>query len=183
MATSRRNRCGSRVAATSPPQQGNTAAPNRRRSAPGFTLIELLVAIAVAAILVTIAVPSFRSTVLDSRRAAAANDFVATLNHARALALSRRVPVTVCRSTTSNAASPVCGTGNGWESGWLTYVDGNAAGTTGTLDSGEEILRQHEALNGSTLRGQTTSSTTVTFNSRGVTAQPGRFVLCDSRGC
>lgn len=152
------------------------------RERHGFTLIELVVAIAVAAILVTIAVPSFRTTILNNRRAAAANDFVGAVTYARSIALSRHTPVTVCRSNSVTAASPSCGGGSGWETGWIVFVDNNGSGTAGVIDSGEDILRLHEALTGSTLRGEAAPASIVTFNSAGVTAQSGRFALCDSRG-
>ena len=55
----------------------------------GFTMIELLVTMAVAAILMAIAVPSYRSFMISSRVATESNDFLAALNLARSEAIKK----------------------------------------------------------------------------------------------
>lgn len=64
----------------------------------GFTLVELMVTIAVAAILLGIATPSFTSIINNNRLTAAANEMVATLQTARLEAVRRNRSVTVCSS-------------------------------------------------------------------------------------
>ena len=58
-----------------------------KRSTSGFTLIELMVTLAVAAILLAIAIPSFNSLLVSSRLTTAANDFVNALAIARSSAI------------------------------------------------------------------------------------------------
>lgn len=53
----------------------------------GFTLLELIVTIAIAAILVTIALPSFNNTIENSRTTAAANAIVGALSYGRSEAI------------------------------------------------------------------------------------------------
>ena len=69
-----------------------------QRWGSGFTLIELMVAIAVAAILITLATPSFRLLIQNNRISGAANDFVSVFNLARAEAIKRGAVVFVCRT-------------------------------------------------------------------------------------
>lgn len=147
----------------------------------GFTLMEVLVTVAVLSIVVSLALPSFRVTLQNNRRAAALNDFVVTLSHARGLAVARRVPVTVCRSNAYAATTPTCAAGSGWEDGWLTFLDVNG---DGTFDSAtDSVERRHEALPSDiTFRGNTKVVNRVTFNNAGVTNNNGTLALCDSRG-
>ena len=146
----------------------------------GFTLIELVTAMAVLSILVTLAVPSFRSLTLNGRRAAAVNELVVSLMHARSVAITQRRPVVVCRTANSGAETPECNTGTGWESGWVSFVDADA---DNSYDSGEEILRRHEALPGGiSAHGNGDASTHISFNSTGIAGANSKISYCDSRG-
>jgi len=78
----------------------------------GFTLIELMVAIAIAAVLLVIGVPSFVAFQRSSELTSAANSFVAALGAARGEAMKRgRQAVVVPRAD------------NNWASGWTVFVD------------------------------------------------------------
>lgn len=102
----------------------------RRRR--GFTLIELLVAMAVAAIVLAVGVPSFRTAIVSNRLTSATNDLVGTLAQARSEAIRRGTRVTVCIS--SNGTS--CATTGNWEQGWISFVDVTRSGTTAAVDTG-----------------------------------------------
>lgn len=154
-----------------------------RRFAPqGFTVLEMLITVSVLSVLVAIAVPSFRTTILNNRRAAVLNEFVVSVNFARATALTRRVPITICRTSTPASDSATCAdAGNGWETGWMVFVDTN---NDGDRNAGEtEILRRHEALPaGQTLRGNTNIVNRITFGASATTVNNGKLAFCDTRG-
>src|SRR3546814_3559152 len=84
------------------------AAPNECQVARqhGFTFIELMLTIAVAAILLAIATPSFTSIINSNRLTGAANEMVATLQAARmeAVRLNTTVNVQVDADTGSMVA-------------------------------------------------------------------------------
>lgn len=104
----------------------------------GFTLVELLVVLAVGAVLLAIAVPSYAFLVNSSRLAAVTNDLVSALHLARSEAITRNTRVTVCKTSNAMAALPVCDATASWQHGWLVFVDG---GTKGVIDSGDTVLR------------------------------------------
>lgn len=83
----------------------------------GFTLIELMVVVALAAIMASLAAPSFKSFVSGQRTKAAASDFAMTAILARSEAIKRNADVTIT-SVTSGAT--------GWKNGWTVAVGGTA---------------------------------------------------------
>jgi len=97
----------------------------------GFTLIELMVVLAIAAILVTLAAPSFVRLIQSSQVTGAVNTFLADVRFARSEAIRLGGSVTMCfRSTTDNSTGAVCGSDAtvGWANGWVIFRDVNANG-------------------------------------------------------
>lgn len=84
----------------------------------GFTLIELMVTVSIAAILMSMALPSFIETIKGNRLTTYANEFVTALSLARSEAVKRGVQITVRRK---GATSQV------WEEGWDLFVDSDAS--------------------------------------------------------
>ena len=104
------------------------------RKSSGLTLIELMVVLAIAAILVTLAVPSFTRLIKSTTISNSVNTFMADLRYARSEAVRLGGIVTMCRSDnpeTTAATGPTCGNGSavGWESGWIIFRDQDGDGT------------------------------------------------------
>lgn len=93
----------------------------RRTRQAGVTLLELLVAVAVVAVLLGIAVPTFTSTVNNNRLTAHANELIAGLQSARMEAIRRNTRVVLCRSDDG----ATCDAGAGGWGGWIAFVDAN----------------------------------------------------------
>ena len=95
-----------------------------RAQSRGFTLVELLVTLAVAAILLALATPSFADLLRANRLAAANNALVTALNVARAEALRRGQPVTICASADQRS----CSSSTDWATGWVVFQDTTMSG-------------------------------------------------------
>jgi type IV fimbrial biogenesis protein FimT len=110
-------------------------AHERPRMGPGagFTLIELMVTIAIAAILLMVAAPSFVTMQRNSELTSVANSFVAAVNAARGEAMKR------------GANAMIVPVGANWTSGWNVFVDTDTA-RNGVLDATDTIVAQQPAL-------------------------------------
>ncbi len=106
----------------------------------GFTLIEAIMVVAILAILVAIAVPSFSTLIRSQRVKNTSFDIFSSLSYARSEAITRNTTVTV---------TP---TSENWSNGWT--VTDPATGT---------VLRTQNAVSGITVTGPAT----VSYNGMG----------------
>lgn len=104
----------------------------------GFTLIELMVTLAVFAIVMTIAIPSFNAQIRNNRSLTFGDEFATALNFARSEAVKRGSPVSLCAADEDQT-----GCGNDWANGWLVVVDSSEeTGNSVTVeDADADVLR------------------------------------------
>jgi len=125
----------------------------RLRNARGFTLTELMIVVAVFAVLVTLALPSYNQFVRNQRVKSASFDVFSSLVQARSEAITRNASITV---------APVS---SNWANGWTVK------------DAGGTILRQQDALVNLTLTGPAS----VIYNSSGrLSSTSGSFEITAS---
>ncbi len=105
----------------------------------GFTLIELMMTLAVAAILITVAIPGFSTIIRDNRLVAGTNQLVTALAVARSEAVKRGSSVSVCASNNGSSC-----TGTNWNQGWVVFADSS---TAGSVDGTDTVLRVQGAIN------------------------------------
>lgn len=143
---------------------------------PGFTLMELLIVIAIMALLLALAVPSFAYVIRNNRLSNQANQLVYALNLARSEAVKRLQAVTLCKSATGADCQT---TGVNWENGWMVFSDVDADQIYEVAD-GDTLLHINQALlSNFTLRGSTDVANAVTFLPSGFSATQGTFVICN----
>ncbi len=90
----------------------------------GFTLFELMVTLAVAALILSLGVPGFRSFIQNNRATTHTNDLVTALNLGRSEATRRGASVLLC----SSSDGATCSGSNDWSSGWIVRRSAGAAG-------------------------------------------------------
>jgi type IV fimbrial biogenesis protein FimT len=148
----------------------------------GFTLVELLTTLAVAAIVLTAGVPSFRELIQNNRLATATNELVATLHLARSEAIKRNARVTVCKSVNGTS----CATSGDWSQGWLVFTDPNS---NAAYDSSTEtLLHVQRRFSGASVTGEGDLADYVSYLGSGHSKltsgamQSGTILICDARG-
>jgi type IV fimbrial biogenesis protein FimT len=129
------------------------------RRACGFTLMELLITIAIAAIVMTLGIPSFRYVTNSNRIAGEVNGLLGDLQFARAEAIKEGQNVTVCVS----ALGASCDGTSTWQSGWMVYS--NPTGVTTPVAT--SILRIQSTFSGTDTFVAFPATSAITFNREG----------------
>ncbi len=130
----------------------------------GFTLLELIVTLALAAIVLTLGVPSLQEWIRNNRFLTDVDALVVALQLTRSEAVKRGVRVTLYKS--ANGTS--CAHDGGYEQGWIVFVDPN---NNATVDADEEVIHAFEAIaagTGTTLTGNQPVAKYVSYTADGV---------------
>lgn len=123
----------------------------------GFTLIELMTVIAIAAILMTVAAPSFIEFQRNSALTSTTNTLTAALNSARSEAMKH-----------GSFAMVVPRVGTDWASGWRVFVDKNL---DQVFDAGDQLVLEQDAL-----------PVFLTITGNGAAADASPYVLYNGSG-
>ena len=154
--------------------------PRSAGTSRGFSMVELMVAVAILALLTTMAVPPFVSTLRDARIRTTAESVAAALYYARGEAARRNAVVRFQTTSTLDNACALATAGQNWVVSLAYSGTGTAASPAGacasTLDDTASpfLLRRSEPLG--------TGSTMLTTANRAVTAFDGLGRLSTLRG-
>jgi len=149
---------------------------NSPKSAAGITLVELIFALAVTAVLMSVAISGIASVVHKSRGSLAGIDLVDSLTRARSLAVIRESDIVICPSSDGSS----CLKSDHWESGWIAFGD---LREDGERRGDEPVLIRQEPLGAKVHLVSSQGRTRLRFQPTGSNAGSNvTFTLCDGRG-
>jgi len=131
-------------------------------------MLELVVTMGIAAILMAVAVPSYRYVTNANRIAAEVNGLLGDLQFARSEAIKEGQTVTVCAS--SNGTGCSAATTTNWANGWMVFSDPN---NNHVVDANEPIYRVQSTFTGTYTFVSNNNVGYVTFNREGFAGSLG----------
>jgi type IV fimbrial biogenesis protein FimT len=142
----------------------DTRAPRLRQS--GVTLVELVVVVVIAAILMTIGVPSYKYVTTSNRMATEIDALLGDLQYARSEAVREGQYVTVCVAQSTSPSAPSCAAAGTttWQNGWIVFSDINH---DATIDAGDPVLRIRNAFSSTDTLLSSGATSAITFNREG----------------
>jgi type IV fimbrial biogenesis protein FimT len=144
-------------------------------TAAGFTLWELLWTLAVGGVLLGLAVPAFRTFVLDTRRTADVNAFVLAVQLARSEAAKRGRAVVVCKTRDLRRCG---GAELQYDAGWMVFVNVDDL-LPPARSPNEPLLYAHQPEIEGTIVGNRAFFEFRPFRRRSTN---GTLIFCDERG-
>ena len=153
----------------------NNRTPMKTRTSTGFSLVELAATLAIGALIMAVAVPSYKTSASNNQLVLQVNTLNSVLQYARGNAIKEKLPVTVCASEDQ----ATCSGNNEWETGWIVYITDSANNDT-LLKVGESATAE------TTIRASNfNDNTQLAFDATGILTNNesrGTFTVCDERG-
>lgn len=149
----------------------------------GFSLLELMITIVVMAILLAIALPSFRDVIHRNEVSSASNTLLASMSYARSESITRSQLVSMCPSADGASCTS---TGTAFEPGWLIYTyPAGAASANQAYATGATLLRTIPEQSGVSIQALGITNSVITFGQQGQlvpSATPLEFITCYRSG-
>lgn len=136
----------------------------------GLTLVELIVVLAIVAILSTVALPAFNGLYTDTQRRTVVYDLLTLIQTARAAAIQRQTPVTLCPLSATNTCS------NDWSLPLVMFADPEREHR---VRDAAQILKVHSPPSSGEFRGRVGIHRYFEFKPNGmVNGTMGNIIWC-----
>lgn len=141
----------------------------------GFTVVEMMIGLAVGAIILITAVPSFVTLMQRNEIGSASDQLYASLATARSEAVKRRDSVRVCPSSNSSS----CRNDGVWSDGWLVFSDDDGNGQPNSTADIIKAVPSTSLADGVDLGCDNAVDDGVTFAATGTAwGNAGAFRIC-----
>ena len=142
----------------------------------GVTLIELMTTVSVAAVSLTLGVPSFNNVRANLNRTQTSTELMTSFSLARSEAGRRGVSVTVCPSSDGATCSQV--ESPNWSSGWIVFTDQDEDSAIDTPT--DELIYTARFDNAAfSLTAEPSIAGGVALRGSGFPGATGNFTYCD----
>jgi type IV fimbrial biogenesis protein FimT len=142
-----------------------------RQNAGGHSLFELIITVGIAALVLSLGVPSFGKMLADHRLKIEVDAIFHAVHVARKESVVRRREVTLCPSRDGQN----CTTGFDWSAGWIVFVNLDRDAPA-TRDADEPLLQRHSVSSHNQVAANRHS---FSFRTTVLRATNGTFIFCD----
>ncbi|MBL4826885.1 MAG: GspH/FimT family pseudopilin [Spongiibacteraceae bacterium] len=139
----------------------------------GFTLIELMITLGVLAVVMSVGIPAFNSTITRNNVVAEANRLLSSINFARSQAVTKGQVVTLYRAGA---------TSQNWSQGWFVFTDTGGEGVEDFVVGDIQLKNMETSASSMTIQSNISASNAISFNASGRIINLGNIELaiCDS---
>ena len=149
------------------------------RQNSGLTALELLITLSIAAILFSLATPSFSNLISNSRMSSSLSSLEKILKLARIEALTNQESVIICGSNNESN----CTQSTSWETGYMSFLDGKSLGRSSKNDVDQRLIQLVQEQPDNTSIHISGPKNYIRFNSDGSALENnGTLWICDDRG-
>ena len=149
------------------------------RQNSGLTALELLITLSIAAILFSLATPSFSNLISNSRMSSSLSSLKKNLKLARIEALTNQESVIICGSNNESN----CTQSTSWETGYMSFLDGKSLGRSSKNDVDQRLIQLVQEQPENTSIHISGPKNYIRFNSDGSALENnGTLWICDDRG-
>lgn len=148
--------------------------PQGSRRLAAHTLYELLVTLSIAAIVLSVGLPSFGRLIADQRLRAQVDPLFHAIHLARKISITRRQVATLCPSIDGNR----CSNQYDWSPGWILFVNVDRDWPA-ERDDNEPLLRWHQ---GDERVRIVSNRRSFTLRATELRATNGTLIVCDRAG-
>jgi len=143
----------------------------QQRLLSGYSLYELLMTLGIAAVIVSLGVPSLGHLLADKRLRVESAALFHAIHLARQESIVRRRVVTICPSRDAT----YCDSDGDWSRGWIIFANKGWA-NQGIRDEGETLIRHHRVGVNARIRS---NRKVFSFRSTHLRATNGTLIICD----
>lgn len=133
----------------------------------GITIVELMIGVAIISIILTIAVPSAQTILIQNRIVAEINEVSAVVQFARNHAIDEQVDTVLCPSANFSDCT------NNWDNPKIVFADEDG---NGTRSNDEELLVGSSAI--SSVNDLSGPAALMRFQANGAVNSPATLLLC-----
>ena len=137
----------------------------------GFSLIEILTTIAIAGVIASMAIPSYRTTI-EKNKVQKERDELAR-SEARSTAITKSGTTVICASDDTST----CSQSGDWTDGWIVFIN-NDADLTAYDSSTDLLLKVSDGIDGEHSLLWSDGGSEVVFESSGEVSHSGTFTFC-----
>lgn len=159
----------------------------------GFTMIELMIIVLIAAIVLSIAVPSLTGVSTEIRLNSVRQQLILDLTYARSEAVNQGGQIVICPSDSIESNLVTCSVDlTNWSNGWLVFEDTDNSGvfnppldrtsSTPRGDLDDVLLKNSQIDSNADITWERANAIAFDGEGHATSSSAGIFKICDSLG-